>query len=664
MPEYPGYKTDDTEIEVDKELEKELQVLDNKQFSSLAKQIQYEFDLSYEHQQSKKATHYRRLQLYNNQKRADDVVGDTTIFQTFQTVFASLYTDRLTVNFNGRTYGDEERAENINAMADFDYEEMGKDEIDFDWIFDTLSFGYGLVEMSEFYRDPATMMYYPIPFNIDPLTFLRDPRCKSINGNKHRMGSARFCGYDMYMTMEEMKNHPHFISSVDDMSIKTSGEKSLLTDASEARDNALNFENRDKFADESKLNDNAEYPVTKWFTWFKVKGKLQRVKVWLINERKDIVGFEELKNQQAYPIFDRKLYPHSHDFDGTSLFDLLEDKQRLRAIALNLGIKAMMNDLYDSYFYDQNRITNKAELKKEGFRKFIPVDGPTQGAIEPMRKNAPNLNLLDFIYQSIDQSAQRATATPEIQQGVLSAQQRTLGEIDIAKAQSDTRYSLSAKVFGMSERNFWRQYYWMYKNYLGEGIDKKMVRLVSPFGPKWQPIMKKDIVAEIDYDVEVESKYNSEYKNMQDRVMQGNFFTMLLNTPEANRRAILKQMSKMYEVPKEMIDRLLPPTVDERIAESQNVMLSENQTVPVTREDDHNVHLEIHRMAVDTPATLAHIQTHVEALSIKKTNPDIFPQDIQANTAYQEKTMDTGNAGKVSLNLPQRQQLGGNVSVQ
>src|SRR3972149_11830074 len=91
------------------------------------------------------------------------------------------------------------------------------------------------------------------------------------------------------------------------------------------------------------------------------------------------------------------------------------------------------------------------------------------------------------------------------------------------------------------------------------------------------------------------------------------------------------------------MERLLPPTIDERIAEDENSLLDENETAMIRGEDDHNVHLEIHAKAKDTPAAKVHIESHKRALSIKKLNPEFFPQDPNA-AAFQPpgtKTMST-----------------------
>jgi hypothetical protein len=54
------------------------------------------------------------------------------LFTIHQTVLASLYSDRLSVEFNGREEGDEETAENLNSLANYDYDEMEKDSIDYE----------------------------------------------------------------------------------------------------------------------------------------------------------------------------------------------------------------------------------------------------------------------------------------------------------------------------------------------------------------------------------------------------------------------------------------------------------------------------------------------------------------------------------------------------
>lgn len=620
--------------------EKTTKAAEEVDYTSLAKQCSAEYTLAWKNQKPKKDEWNIRLKLYNNQKRDKDAVGDTTLFTVMQTVIASLYTDRLDVTFEGREDGDEETAENLTQMAEFDYDEMGKAILDYDWIWDTCFFGRGLVAMEEYERDPKNNVFVPMPQVIDPLLFLHDPLATSVNGDRSGKGAMRFGGYEVKMTKQDMLDHPHFFKDklkFDDIS-HGGGTESILRDAIESRDYAQGRQPSLK-QEESSLGDNTQYDVTIWYTHWKSSEdeKPAKYKVYLINERTEVIGIQKISRKRGkrivFPIIDRTLYPTAHDWDGTSIPDLVEDKQRARAIAQNLGLKAMKADLYPMYIYDSNRIRNRNDLNFE-FNKFVPADipdgGTVTGAIQPINKASPNLNLIDFIYNSLDTSAQKATATPEIQQGIMSEEKRTLGEVNIIASKVDTRYSLAAKVFGWSEREFWYHWYALYDENFAEDIDEKVLRIVGAFGAKWRPLKRGDIITHLLPDIKIESRAVSRAKELEERKMMIEYMNLVFSDETANRRYGLKQLGRLSGLTKDQIDRLLPPTIDERIAEDQNEMLNENKLVPVLPEDDHNVHLEIHAKAKDTDATFAHIEAHKKALSIKKTNPELFPTDMAA----------------------------------
>ena len=621
-----------------------------KPYDDLAKQCKVEFDQCLEHQRPKRQEAMVRLKLYNNQKRDKDAVGDTTLFSIFQTVLASLYTDRLMVEWEGREEGDDETAENLNTLAENDYEDMGKDELDFYWIWNTLFFGRGMVDLSEYHRDPETNTYLPIPELIDNMTFLRDPNASSINGDRKGRGSCRFFGSEITMTKRDIEDLPDLVDGFDMHEIKFGqGKDSLTKDSREARNTAQGRQTQ-KMESQAALKDNGEYDITRWFTYANIEGRTQKVKVWLANERAKVIAVKVLGDDD-WTIIDRPLYPTAGDWDGTSLPDLIEDKQRARAVAQNLGLNAMKADLYPMYIYDSNKISNRKDLNFD-FDKFIPMDGKGENlntAIMPMIKSRPNMQLLDFIYTSLDVSSQKATATPELQQGAMSDNERTLGELNLIASKADTRYSLSAKVFGWSERDFWRQWYRLYKDNFESKIDEKIVRLSGTFGAKFKKLTRENIITEIDPDVKIESKVLSRAKQLEERQTLTVFFGLALAEPTANRRYGLRKLAKLNGMEKDEIERLFPLTIDERIAEDQNELLSDNEFVEVLAEDDHNVHLEVHNKASDTDAKEAHIKTHEKALSIKKTNPEFFPEEDV--TEYQPATED-GSGGVSELPQP------------
>lgn len=617
----------DKVVLADKAIEKRLSEMEQKKYDSLIKQCDAEYQICYDHQYPKKEENLLRLKLYNNQRRDKDAAGDVTMFTTHQTVFASLYADQLVPEFMGREDGDEETGEILTQMAEFDVEEMENDVTDFDWDWDTLAFGRGLLDMSAFIRDPENGIFIPAPEVWDPTLTLRDPRAVSVNGNNKEMkNAARFYGREIKMSKQGMQSNQYFLKNIDWDELRygtTTG--SLMTQASQARANAngnIWLNNRG----ESKLGDNAEYDLVEWHTQHvDENGDFVKCKVWLGNKRKMIVGYQKLSMaNQRWPLIDRALYPTSHEWDGTSIWDLTEDKQRHRAVAQNLGMKAMMSDVYPSYAYDSNKITNKNELKF-GFNKFIGMNGDPSTGIAPIRKASPNLPLLEFIYSSLDRSAQIANATPEIAQGQVSAKQRTATEINKVSVGVDTRYSLSAKVFGWSEKRKWQRWYWMYKEYFDKDIDKKSIRINGAFGAKWRGLTKDQFICNTDPDVKIESRIVSRARMLEERNAASQYLALAFADPTVNKRYGMKKLGKLFGYKKDELDRLYPPTIDEMVAEDENVLLNENKAVLVTAEQDHNVHLEIHSKVKEGIAKQNHIETHKKALMLKITHPEAFP---------------------------------------
>lgn len=625
-------------------------------YPGLVTQIRNEYKLAWKHQEPKKKEAEVRLKLYNNQKRDKKAVGDTTLFTIQQTVLASLYDDKLTPGFGGREEGDDEQTDNLDAMAEFDYDEMGKDIKDYDFDWDTCFFGWGVMQMEEYVRDPENNRFYPLPKVIDPIVFLRDPDATSINGDPETgEGSARFFGFPSRMGKQQMKDNEHIFEEVKTVNFSGIQHESnesmmdLMRSAQNARDEAQGRQSTEKDTLQGNLGANSRYDILIWYTFYEdANGEIKRLKCWLANGASKLIGVQVLEKNYWQFVY-RQLFRTSHDFDGVSIPDLVEDKQRARALIANLGLNALKADVQPMYMYDSNKVTNRKDLKF-GYNKFIPVDAKGENintAIQPMVKARFNMQLVDFIYSILDISAQKATATPDIQQGIQSQQNRPLGETNLVKTGVDTRYSLGAKVFGWSEADFWRQWYMMYYDYFAEDIDEKVLRLVGAFGAKWRTLSKKDFITRINPDVKIESKAVNRAKQMEERRDLMSYYTLALQEPTSNRRYGLKKLGRMFGQEKDELDRLFPPTIDERIAEDENDKLNSDEFVGVMREDDHNVHLEIHSKARDTESARAHIETHKKALMIKKTNPEWFPQDQQ--TDFQAP------AGEMQLPIPGRQ---------
>ncbi len=619
-------------------LEAENEANSTRDFTAAIKQVEGEYQLSWWFMKPKWDEWALRLKLYNNQKRDKSAVGDPLLFTIHQTVLASLYDDQLMVSFNPREDGDSETAENLDSMAEFDYDEMEKDIVDYAWDWDTTFFGRGLVMLMEFDRERKC----PIPENWDPMTTLRDPNATSVNGDAKGRGGARFIGREIRLTKEEMKQAGVYFN-YKNLKADAININSLVDRNKQLRLQAQGY--ADSMARGETLGDSSSYVLLEWIT--RIKGKL--VLLTLADNRKRVIRYTELKGN-TIPIIDRSLYPISHDWDGVSIPDLVEDKQRARAKLQNLGIKVAEAGLHPSYVFDNTKITNRAELNME-VNKFIGVAGNPSGAIVEVPRSQIKQDV-SFILETLDGAAQKATATPDIQQGAVGDTRRTATELNIINKKVDTRYSLSAKIFGWSEKRFWQQWYNLYKQNFVAGIDEKVLRVTGALGTKFRPLRRSNIIATVDPDVKIDSRVLSEARQYNELQIVRGYVQMIAQDPNSNLRYALKYLGKLSGLKKDVISQMMPPVVDELIAEEENQLLEKNDMVVVQLTDDHIIHMEIHNKLSDTPAKYAHIQAHKRAMILQKVQPDLFPSAPSAANP-------TGGAGVGEDGLPRPVQPNG-----
>jgi len=610
MPKKENKEELEQGVHSESEFDKEADKIENTEFKGLIDQIEAEYQLSWFYMKPKQDEWAVRLKLYNNQKRDKEAVGDPLLFTIHQTVLASLYNDRLAVDFQGRESGDEETAENLNALASYDYDEMEKDVLDYDWIWDSTFFGRGLLLNLEFDRK----LKCPSPEIIDPMVWLRDPRASSVNGDRKGRGAMKFGGREIRLSKNDM-DKAGIYSNYNGLKPDTSDIRSLIDSNVRARAEAQGYSDTSKF--DKLVGDNADYRALEWFTHYKGK----KVIVTLADNRKRVIRYTELK-REAWPIIDRPIYPISHDWDGVNIPDLVEDKQRARAVVQNLGLAGIKIGLHPTYLYNSNLIKNRGQLDVD-FNKHIAVDGNPTGAIQEVQRQGVKQEV-NWILDILDAGAQKATATPDIQQGVTPDEQRTATETNLISSKVDTRYSLAAKIFGWSEKRFWKQWYWGYKDNFHKDIDEKLIRINGAMGAKWRKLTRENIVANSDPDIRIESKVISDATKINDLQKYRLFIKDVIATDpqNANVRFALRKIGRLSGFTKEEVEQVLPPSVDEMNAESENEKLDTENLVNVQVYDDDFVHMEVHNRAADNPQKYAHIEAHKKAMMLKRVRPE------------------------------------------
>ena len=96
---------------------------------------------------------------------------------------------------------------------------------------------------------------------------------------------------------------------------------------------------------------------------------------------------------------------------------------------------------------------------------------------------------------------------------------------------------------------------------------------------------------------------------------------------------------------------------DELKAEDENQLLNDNKFVELSAFDDDAVHLEKHKDAASTPATMAHVEAHKKMMMHKRENPQAFPQPAAAQPGMDLNPVSAPQAEPQKSTAPMGQSL-------
>lgn len=599
------------------------------QFSDIQQQVYLEYNLDWNFMRPKIQKWLLRLKLYNNQRRDEEKVGEPLIYETHQTTMSVLYSDKMEVEFTGREEDDEDQADNLNILAINDYDEMEKDKLDYEWDWDSGFFGSGLCLFNDF----DTISKTPVPTIIDPTTFVMNPGCVWINGNRAGEGALLHGGYEVKLTKAMMranmrtKNNPNGYFNLSQLQ-KTTDLYSLSGESSRLRREANGTQ--DIYTFENQVTTNYEYSILRWFTHvYDAETKTtSKYIVEMGNNRMLPIRVIKLE-RNFWPIVQRKFSPISHDFHGVSIPDLTEDKQRFKAKMLNVAGDTAMADVNGMYLFKEDRFKKTQDFNFR-FGKWLPVKGagPLQDAAIPLQTKQVS-ETVKYVLSYLDNSAKSATATQDVAQGNNPAPSNTLGETQIQVQGISGRHGLTAKVWGWSEKEFWRQWYFIYEDNYDDALGAKMASLEGAFNTKWIPLKRADIITgnTLGPKIKVQSKSITEAAKTRDYQMLNGFAQTIAADPTVNvdKTYLYRKLGRLL-IPKQEIERIIPLSVDEYQALEENKKLNDEEMVRVNIAENHQVHLRVHASADDNPVTRRHIQMHIYMLMQKRTSPSAFPQ--------------------------------------
>lgn len=584
----------------------------------LQEQVMAEYEASYDFVQSKRELFRSRDNLYMNISNQDEQVYVRLVFSTIQTLKALMSANEISVKFNGRRLGSVEQARNWQNLAKFDFGEMdlfkkkeaGRDNL----------FKYGV--MIEGWDGWQKTKRHPKTIVIDPRSWIPDIFADVNNGFSYHW-------FDIILNKNDLvpkKGYFNIESTYTDKQIE------------EIKEYARGEVTYDQRADIISMSDVRQLwyvytpsPDVLWtysiYRHYTILNGRKYCTEWA-NDRTELIRIYEIKavtkaekedpSLVKRPIVVRNWIEQPWDPFGICVPDLLEDKQRMMQLFLNLNvIKAKYEAYGDVFFYDPDVVKNIDLLKipPTGWPRYIKAD---------LQRGNP---MVEAPKAGIKADAANMPATMQ-QQGMLDMgiDERTMGvssgsvisatENQRVQNNSNLRMLLGIRLYNQWEKEFYETLYMRpYMQYF-KLTDEKNIIINTGLGKKPITVKKKDIGTGEDIDVEIISKLEQDEedrKKLQNILPIANF---VLSRPwsKYGKDAILRDIFQWSGASEEEAMTWVDPSREELQALEDIELLNMNED-PKPCEDlneDHRTYIVIYQNALNTPAKNKAINNRIQ----------------------------------------------------
>ncbi len=563
----------------------------------------------------RKRRQVRQLVLLNNLQRGDENIASTLLLTLFNRIMASLYDDKIQIKFLPSQGINQEQLNSYNVLAQSDYLEMGKNKLDYDWVWDTLFFGRGYIETLKFNKKRKIME----PCVINPLVFGYDPYFEDVQDWRY---------YWKWITKSKTDIERLIKKGV--ITGITKPEE-IMSGVDEDVWNYKNLRDRAKKAIEPPA-DSINGDVFQILEYYGYNEKGKRCVNWIDRGFSKILYKEELKLDDLilnegekeeiaskWPIVVKEAFREPHSTVSFSVADLLEDKHRAKSVLLNLAFIAAKDKANPTYLYNPDKIKDITQFMSRQINQHIPVEDILT-AVAPLNTKEPmSPELLSFVTM-LQQEANAPIGTGVSLQPQKNKTSNTATEAAIDQQLNDMAQSLQSKVMQFGEAEFWSHWFHRYAKY-GKELKDKMANVVGVKGTTSTEINLKDFNTNYPPGIMVYSAKEAEYKEL---ILRRDLMTLYPALMQSLDPDGLRNFNKHIFFPKflqdpSLIDVMLPKTIDEIQAEAENERLADNKTVPALETDNHTTHIYTHMMLQPkTWAVWFHLEMHNKMLAQQK----------------------------------------------
>ena len=534
----------------------------------LLAQITREYSEGWNYVNVKRIQYRKRVERRNKQKKGTDKININMIANAIDTLIATSYTDGLTVNFAPKDgWIGQEKADNLNYMAEFDNNEDDYQQIYYQKEQDRYFFGVS-VRYRYGWDDTRKI---PLFMTINPLSWIPDPvpsQTGRFDGKNYR-----YHGFEFTTSIMDLMADPTYSrEDLDKVVTNYFSAENRLNWTSYAAAYNYNMPNTC-----SGLKHNFALDVYHHFTSFNGKKYI----ITLANDRATFIRIKELKpvlreekadpNLISYPIILNYWKPRRNDPFGESVCDKLDDKQIAKTILFNLNIiKAKKEALGGDMIWNSRLIKNKQDILKptvQGRQIFVDTQEPlTNVGVEIPRSQikTDTFNMMS----AIDNEARGDVNIDSQQQGVLWARDVTATESQITQANSNIIGLLNNKINSRGDKMFrferWKGYQ---ENF--SSADIKFAVINSNFEYKSLAITKDDFFTSQIPFIIIGTKGEIEWQNQKQIVFWDKYLALFLQDPwtqEASKLIAKRMLLRCNGKTPNEINVLCPLTNAERNA--------------------------------------------------------------------------------------------------
>lgn len=617
-----------------------MDMADEIQISTELTGIQDAYTESFDFLQSWKRRKVNQLVLLNNLQRGDQNIASTLLVTLFLRTVSTNYDDKLQVKFLPSQGILQEQLNSYNTLAQSDYLEMAKAQLDYEWIWDSLFFGRGWCETYKFNKKRKIME----PVIINPLVFGYDPYFENVQDWRYYWKWITKSKFEIQRLINNGT-----ITGITKPEEIPGGVDPYLWNYKFLRDKAkkgIEPPPQSQSSDVYQILEYYGYDQDGNKTCYWVDKGFSKV---LYQEKLD---FEDLdygdqdKKGSKWPIVDKGAFkePHSSMYFGVP--DLLEDKHRAKSVLMNLAFIAAKDRANPIYLYNTDKVIDVTQLFSRQINQHIPVND-VENAVVPLNTEDPmSQGLIQFI-SMLTQEANDPIGTGQVAQPEAAKGDKTATHDAINQQLNDMATSLQSKVMQFGESEFWSHWFHRYAKYAGE-LKDKMANIVGVNGITSTLIDMKDFNTDYPPGVLVYSAKEAEYKEL---VLRRDLMQLYPEFQQTMDPDGFRNFNKFVFFPKflqdpSLIDIMYPKTLDEIKADDENQQLVEEQMVQVQPTDNHQTHIYIHNKIPPGKRTWEmwfHINAHEQQLAQQKA------QQMQAQQlALQQQTEQAQSAGQNS----------------